>query len=52
MSSGRANQCDVNTLNRLKLAAKVTMNMFGGNSKEILELFMNKLVFSESVSQR
>ncbi len=28
------------------------MNMSGGNSKEIFELVINKLVFSESVSQR
>ncbi len=28
------------------------MNVSGGNSKEISELFTNKLVFSESVSQR
>ncbi len=47
-----AHQRDVSTLNRLKLAVKVTMYMLGGNSKEIFELFINKLVFSESVSQR
>ncbi len=27
------------------------MSVSGGNSKEIFELFTNKLVFSESVSQ-
>ncbi len=47
-----ARQRDVSVLNRLKLAAKVTMHMLGGNSKVIFELFINKLVFSESVSQR
>ncbi len=36
---------DVSMLNRLKLSAKVTMYMLGGNSKEIFELFINKLVF-------
>ncbi len=30
----------------------ITMNVSGGNSKEIFELFTNKLVFSVSVSQR
>ncbi len=36
-----------------KAPAKViTMNVSGGNSKEIFELFTNKLVFSVSVSQR
>ncbi len=36
-----------------KAPAKViTMNVLGGNSKEIFELFTNKLVFSKSVSQR
>ncbi len=36
-----------------KAPAKViTMNVSGGNSKEIFELFANKLVFSVSVSQR
>ncbi len=47
-----AQQRDVSALNKLKLAAKITMNMLGGNSKEIFELFINKLVFYESVSQR
>ncbi len=44
-----------NTCNKAchKAPAKViTMNVSGGNSKEIFELFTNKLVFSESVSQR
>ncbi len=36
-----------------KAPAKViTMNVSGGNSKEIFELFTNKLVFSVSVLQR
>ncbi len=36
-----------------KAPAKViTMNVSGGDSKEIFELFTNKLVFSVSVSQR
>ncbi len=36
-----------------KAPAKViTMNVSGGNSKEIFELFTNKLLFSKSVSQR
>ncbi len=36
-----------------KAPAKViNMNVSGGNSKEIFELFTNKLVFSVSVSQR
>ncbi len=36
-----------------KAPAKViTMNVSGGNSKEIFELFTNKLVFSVSVCQR
>ncbi len=35
-----------------KAPAKViTMNVSGGNSKEIFELFTNKLVFSVSVSK-
>ncbi len=29
----------------------ITMNVSAGNSKEIFELFTNKLMFSESVSQ-
>ncbi len=44
-----------NTRNKAchKAPAKViTMNVTGGNSKEIFELFTNKLVFSVSVSQR
>ncbi len=44
-----------NTRNKAchKAPAKViTMNVSGGNSKEIFELFTNKLVFSVSVSQR
>ncbi len=44
-----------NTRNKAchKAPAKViTMNVSGGNSKEIFELFNNKLVFSVSVSQR
>ncbi len=44
-----------NTRNKAcrKAPAKViTMNVSGGNSKEIFELFTNKLVFSMSVSQR
>ncbi len=37
----------------IKAPAKViTMNVSGGNSKEIFELFTNKLVFSVSVLQR
>ncbi len=37
----------------LKAPAKIiTMNVSGGNSKEIFELFTNKLVFSVSVLQR
>ncbi len=47
-----AHQFDVSVLNRLKLAAKVTMYMLGGNIKEIFELLINKLVFSEPVLQR
>ncbi len=44
-----------NTCNKAchKAPAKViTMNVSEGNSKEIFELFTNKLVFSVSVSQR
>ncbi len=38
-----AQQCDVNAINRLKLAVE---------PQEMFELFINKLVFYESVSQR
>ncbi len=44
-----------NTRNKAchKAPAKViTMNVSGGNSKEIFNFFTNKLVFSVSVSQR
>ncbi len=47
-----AHQRDLSAQNRLKLATKVTMDLSRGNSKEIFELFINKLVFFESVSQR
>ncbi len=54
-SSAQLNSSASNTHNKAcrKAPAKViTMNVSGGNSKEIFELFTNQLVFSVSVSQR
>ncbi len=44
-----AHQRNVSALNKLKLATNVTMDMLKGNSKVIFELFINKVVFSESI---
>ncbi len=55
MPSAQLKSSASNTRNKAcrKAPAKViTMNVSEGNSKEIFELFTNKLVFSVSVSQR